>query len=54
MPWLVCSDFNEILFSFEKEGRLSHDKERMEEFRSILSECQLEDVGYVGRWFTWE
>ncbi|MBA0576756.1 hypothetical protein Golob_024418, partial [Gossypium lobatum] len=26
----------------------------MEEFRTVLNDCQFEDVGYVGRWFTWE
>ncbi|MBA0643596.1 hypothetical protein Goklo_027869, partial [Gossypium klotzschianum] len=37
-----------------KEDGLPRDQGRMEEFQSILSECQLKYVGYVGRWFTWE
>ncbi|MBA0824615.1 hypothetical protein Goarm_021271 [Gossypium armourianum] len=36
------------------EDGLPRDQGRMEEFQSVLSECQLKDVGYVGRWFTWE
>ncbi|GMJ13879.1 hypothetical protein HRI_005057100 [Hibiscus trionum] len=26
----------------------------MDAFRSALSECGLSDLGYVGRWYTWE
>ncbi|MBA0590817.1 hypothetical protein Gorai_019509 [Gossypium raimondii] len=26
----------------------------MAEFRSALEDCLLYDVGYTGRWFTWE
>ncbi|MBA0823876.1 hypothetical protein Goarm_020573, partial [Gossypium armourianum] len=52
--WLVCGDFNEILYAFEKEGGLPRDGGRMEELQTILNNCRLEDVGYSGRWFTWE
>lgn len=53
-PCLVCRDFNEIHFSFEKEGGLPREEGRMEEFRAILEDCHLEDIGYTGRWFMWE
>lgn len=53
-PWLVCRDFNEILFDFEKKGGLPREEKRMELFREALDFCQLADVGYSGRWFTWE
>ncbi|KAA3468237.1 reverse transcriptase [Gossypium australe] len=53
-PWLVCGDFNEILYGFEKKGGLPREEQRMEYFRSVLQHCQLFDVGYTGRWFTWE
>ncbi|KAH1122871.1 hypothetical protein J1N35_006031 [Gossypium stocksii] len=44
MPWVVMGDFNEIMSSFEKKGgRLS-----------TLEDCGLYDIGYSGRWFTWE
>ncbi|KAA3460897.1 reverse transcriptase [Gossypium australe] len=53
-PWLVARDFNEILYSFEKNGGVLRDQERMEAFRETLEECQLMDIGYSGVWFTWE
>ncbi|KAA3479129.1 reverse transcriptase [Gossypium australe] len=52
--WLVYGDFNEILYSFEKKGGLPREEQRMEDFRNVLQDCQLIDVGYTGRWFTWE
>ncbi|KAA3476616.1 reverse transcriptase [Gossypium australe] len=33
-PWLVCGDFNEILYGFEKKGGLPREEQRMEYFRS--------------------
>ncbi|KAA3462270.1 reverse transcriptase [Gossypium australe] len=54
IPWFVCSDFNEIIYGSEKKGGLPRDKRRMDLFRRTLEECQLIDVGYSGRWFTWE
>ncbi|KAH1097584.1 hypothetical protein J1N35_014505 [Gossypium stocksii] len=53
-PWLVCVDFNEIMYSFEKSGGQSRKEKRMEAFRGVLEECQLIDVGYTGVWFMWE
>lgn len=51
--WLVCGDFNEILYAFKNERDLPRDEGRMEELRTIFNNCRLEDVGYAGRWFTW-
>lgn len=31
-PWLVCKDFNEILYGFEKKRGLPRDERRMEAF----------------------
>ncbi|KAH1047722.1 hypothetical protein J1N35_038506 [Gossypium stocksii] len=53
-PWLVSGDFNEIMYSFEKSGGILREESRMEAFREALEECQLEDLGYSGVWFTWE
>ncbi|KAA3462419.1 non-ltr retroelement reverse transcriptase [Gossypium australe] len=53
-PWLVARDFNEILFSFEKNDGVPRDQKRMDAFRETLEECQLMDIGYSGVWFTWE
>lgn len=54
LPWLVYGDFNEILYSFEKEKGLPRDERRMEAFRNTLVDCYLMDVGYLEGWFTWE
>lgn len=51
---MVCVDFNEILYSFEKVGGAPREKKRMEEFRDVLEECQLMDIGFLGTRFTWE
>ncbi|KAA3455484.1 reverse transcriptase [Gossypium australe] len=53
-PWLVKGDFNEIMYTFEKSGGVPREDKRMEAFREVLEECQLEDIGYSGVWFTWE
>ncbi|MBA0633782.1 hypothetical protein Godav_029252, partial [Gossypium davidsonii] len=53
-PWLVSSDFNEIMYSYEKCGGVPREESRMEAFREALEECLLEDLGYLGVWFTWE
>ncbi|MBA0776276.1 hypothetical protein Gotri_011290 [Gossypium trilobum] len=44
--WLVCGDFNEILFYFKKKGGVLWDDRRMEEFRHELLDCYLEDLGW--------
>lgn len=47
-------DFNEILFSFEKQGGRQREENQMIEFRCALEECNLVDLGFLGQWFTWE
>ncbi|KAA3454404.1 reverse transcriptase [Gossypium australe] len=40
-PRLVAGDFNEIMYSFEKNGGLSRDQRRMEIFRETLAELSV-------------
>ncbi|GMI91034.1 hypothetical protein HRI_002772700 [Hibiscus trionum] len=54
IPWLIVGDFNEIAFLNEKEGGLVRSDRQMREFRRVLSDCAVEDIGYKGRWYTWE
>ncbi|KAA3489552.1 reverse transcriptase [Gossypium australe] len=42
------------MYTFEKSGGVPREDRRMEAFREVLEECQLEDIGYSGVWFTWE
>lgn len=51
---MVCGDFNEILYSYEKHGGAPRVESRIEAFREALGDCLLEDVGYSGVWFTWD
>ncbi|XP_075663398.1 uncharacterized protein LOC142632978 [Castanea sativa] len=53
LPWLCLGDFNEILSSKEKQGRLPRPLRLMEEFRSVLLHCELIDLGFNGNRFTW-
>lgn len=49
----MIGDFNEIVLNEVKQGgRL---KERpMRAFRNALKECGLTNMGFQGRWYTWE
>ncbi|KAA3474146.1 reverse transcriptase [Gossypium australe] len=52
--WLVLGDFNEITSSCEKrEGRLRSENQ-MTKFRNALEDCGLINLGFSGRWYTWE
>lgn len=54
LPWLCCSDFNEILFNCEKEGGPPRPESSMLKFREALEECDLHDLGFIGDAFTWQ
>jgi hypothetical protein len=45
-------DFNEILYSHEKEGEQRHPNPYMQAFRDGLSNCDLQDIGFIGDPFT--
>jgi hypothetical protein len=53
LPWVIIGDFNEILFSHEKEGGNPRPQIMMQNFRDALADCNLEDLGYSGDPFTW-
>ena len=46
LPWLCCGDFNEILSSKEKQGRLPKPLRPMQDFRETLLHCGLVDLGF--------
>lgn len=52
--WLVIGDFNEILSSFEKKKGQLRSERQMCEFRRMLDDCGLNDLGFVSRGYTWE
>jgi hypothetical protein len=53
LPWFCVRDFNEILYSFEKQGGLPKPQVQMDRFRDALSFCNLNDLGFEGDIFTW-
>jgi hypothetical protein len=53
MPWVVMGDFNEILYSFEKEGGRTRPNKFLLAFQEALIDCGLTDLGYTGDKFTW-
>lgn len=54
LSWMVCKDFNEILFSNEKCGGELRDEHKMNEFRHVMKGYHFKDMGFNDRWFTWE
>jgi hypothetical protein len=46
-------NFNEILYSFEKQGGLPKPQSQMDKFRDALNFCNLNDLGCEGDIFTW-
>ena len=53
LPWVCIGDFNEILYSFEKQGGLPKPQIQMERFCDALNFCNLNDFGFEGDVFTW-
>jgi hypothetical protein len=52
-PWVVVGDFNEVLFTSEKWGGCTRSERLMKDFRQVMEECELFDLGYRGPKFTW-
>lgn len=53
-PIMFGGDFNEILSNEEKTGGLTRDQRMMDNFREVLEICSFRDLGFEGRWVTWE
>ncbi|KAK3230768.1 hypothetical protein Dsin_002649 [Dipteronia sinensis] len=53
LPWVCMGDFNEILCDKEKMGGIRKNWKDMLDFREVLEDCNLEDMGYIGPCFTW-
>lgn len=53
LPWLLASDFNEIVELGEKDGREDRCLSQMPAFRDALADCSLMDLGYLGPPLTW-
>ncbi|EEE51789.1 hypothetical protein OsJ_33245 [Oryza sativa Japonica Group] len=51
--WLCVGDFNEVLFSWEKERGHAKAQSCMDRFRQTLDCCSLSNLGFTGDPFTW-
>jgi hypothetical protein len=49
----VIGDFNDILFSREKEGGNRRPHSFMKAFQDALTDCELEDIDFLGDKYTW-
>ncbi|KAL9672151.1 hypothetical protein QQ045_028399 [Rhodiola kirilowii] len=46
IPWVVVGDFNEVTSSSEVQGGRGRQNWKMENFRRVLEECELSDLGF--------
>lgn len=53
LPWVCMGDFNKILEFNEKEGGRFRPWNQIRDFRCVLEDCGLADLGYIGNKFTW-
>ena len=53
MPWVCIGDYNELLSSDEKQGRIEKAFSPMLAFQNTLAYCELADLGFQGGKFTW-
>ncbi|XP_041000998.1 uncharacterized protein LOC121246780 [Juglans microcarpa x Juglans regia] len=53
MPWCIIGDFNKVLSQEEKEGGMPRPEVQMQEFRQVLEDNSLFDLGWMRSRFTW-
>ena len=52
-PWCCVDDFNAILHSSEKKSKYPPQFKQMDDFRNLLDDCRLADLGFVGYPYAW-
>lgn len=54
LPWIIMGDFNETLASSKhSRGSTLANATGMRNFQSLIADCELADLAYVGPQFTW-
>jgi hypothetical protein len=53
-PWLMIGDFNEKMWQHEHLSMTKRNVKQMEDFQNVLSDCNLQDLGYKGRPWTYD
>ncbi|KAF5458927.1 hypothetical protein F2P56_022920 [Juglans regia] len=51
--WLCIGDFNEVLHHSEKYGGTRRADKQIDDFRNVLQDCQLWDLGFTQGKYTW-
>ena len=46
-------NFNKVLSVIEKQGGIDRPFRQIDNFRNYVNSCGLNDIGFVGSWFTW-
>ena len=54
LPWLCMGDFNEVLRPNEHEGIGQRSNAQIQAFRDTIDVCMLLDLGYKGRFWTFQ
>ncbi|XP_021743226.1 uncharacterized protein LOC110709322 [Chenopodium quinoa] len=54
LPILFGGDFNEFLFYGEIEGGADRNRREVANFRDMVNDCRLRELGYTGSWYTLE
>lgn len=52
-PWLCLGDFNEIGWSWEKQGSRGGNRVQMQFFQNFVENCELTDLKFKGAPYTW-
>jgi hypothetical protein len=47
-PWVMLGDFNEAMWQHEHLSITKRNERKMENFREVLSDCNLHDLGFTG------
>jgi hypothetical protein len=53
-PWVVMGDFNEAMWQYEHFSNRKRGEKQMEDFRIVLDECDLHDLGFAGLPWTFD
>lgn len=53
LSWLLFRDFNKILVHSEKWGGRDSLEKQLEDFKEVLTCCELRDLGFRRNSFTW-
>ena len=53
-PWLMIGDFNETTWQHEHISRTQRNERNMANFREVLADCRLLDLGFKGPKWTYD